>query len=365
MRFRTFAPLAALALTAVTVPILAASPAAAEPVDCDVLLVGPPCATAVVDMEQGYPLLMDAFDETTATGGTIFVTTDEDLGRADFRCRLMPVQPTWTDCSAPDTTPAGGAATYAGLAPGSYAFQAEAASYTLLNQQTWSGRITQFQFKVLPTGPGSEDGNPVTRLRFAPERWHDANFMSMDLLANEPTSRFICKLDGKLYDPCDKQSSRVFTVFAIPIGDHVAKVQAVDLDGNVDPTPEKVKFTVPLMAKALSTKGGWKRKTGGAFMNNQYLTAKKKGTVFNQGFRKRRSVAVYVTKAPGHGKVAVLVGGKRTGTINLNAKKVRHRVVVPVARFKKKTTSRVQLKILTNNKPVIIEGVGLSDRRAK
>ena len=100
MRSRTFAPLAALALAAVTAPVLAASPAAAEPVACGGLLQVP-CATAVVDETQGYPLLMDAFEETTATGGTFTVTTQENLGEASFRCRLIPAGspvPAWSDC---------------------------------------------------------------------------------------------------------------------------------------------------------------------------------------------------------------------------------------------------------------------------
>lgn len=370
MRTRTFAPLAALALAAVTAPILAATPAAAEPVACDGLFE-PPCATAVVDETQGYPLLMDAFEETTATGGTFTVRTEENVGNADFRCRLFPTgaaTPAWTDCNAdPATNPDSGSATYAGLTPGEYTFQTEAASYggLLGTTQTWSGRVTQFRFEVLETAPGGEDGIPVTRLRFAPERWHDANFISMDLLANEPTQRFVCKLDGRVIDPCDKKSMRVFTLFAIPIGDHVAKVSAVDLDGNVDPTPEKVKFTVPLMAKALSTKGGWKRDVGPGYMSNQYLTSSKKGATFTQGFSDRRSLAVYVTEGPGYGKAAVFIQGKRTGTIDLSAKKVRHRVVVPLARFSTKQTGRIQIKLLTGGKPFVIEGIGLSDRRAR
>jgi hypothetical protein len=78
---------------------------------------------------------------------------------------------------------------------------------------------------------------PETKITKRPQNRLTKSKAKYKFTSNEPGSEFECKLDRKPYRPCS--SPRKYKARA---GKHKFRVRAIDLAGNVDPTPAKDKF---------------------------------------------------------------------------------------------------------------------------
>ncbi len=168
-------------------------------------------------------------------------------------------------------------------------------------------------------------------------------------------STFECTLDGK---PLACGSS-ARTLKGLRPGNHTFTVAAREPGGKVDATPARRHFAVVYNERVLeqTTKGWFNPKSKKAYRGTYYTTSDRGEQLKVRGKRMNR-LALLVGKARGFGKVAVYVGKRKVGVVNLASKKPRGKVLVVVERFKKPRTGTIKVRTM-NNKPVQIDGLGI------
>ncbi|GAB3831582.1 right-handed parallel beta-helix repeat-containing protein [Kribbella italica] len=172
-----------------------------------------------------------------ATATFTFTGTDNlaPAGALRFECRLdAPAgSETWADCPTPTS--------FGFLPAGEHTFEVRAidpsdnpdlspASYT------WT---------VVPAPPGPDTKPPSTTIHTGPELNGTSTtatfgFRGSDNLTPGPNLRYECKLDSGAYAACT--SPKTYTGLAL--GQHTVEIRAIDLAGNVDPTPATRIWTI-------------------------------------------------------------------------------------------------------------------------
>jgi hypothetical protein len=120
----------------------------------------------------------------------------------------------------------------------------------------------------------------------------------------------------------------------------------------------------PCLARALDDRrltpsAGWASRTGAAWYQDTIRSTKRKGaTLTRTGVRVRR-VGVVATTCPRCGKVAVLVDGRRIGTVDLRSAAY-HRSQVRMLPAVKRERGTVTLKVRSSGRFVQVDGLVLS-----
>jgi hypothetical protein len=83
-------------------------------------------------------------------------------------------------------------------------------------------------------------GDPNTTIKKRPKNRSADNSPTFKFRSDEVNSTFKCKLDHKKFHKCKSPK----TYHGLDPGKHTFKVEAIDSDGNVDPTPAKDKFKI-------------------------------------------------------------------------------------------------------------------------
>ena len=110
--------------------------------------------------------------------------------------------------------------------------------------------------------------------------------------------------------------------------------------------------------RRLAASSGWKTRTGDAYYQDSFRTTKQKGaTLTRTGVRVRR-LGVVATTCPRCGKVAVLVDGRRVGTVNLKAAAYR-RSQVRMLPAVKRERGTVTLRVASSGLMVQVDGLVL------
>jgi hypothetical protein len=110
--------------------------------------------------------------------------------------------------------------------------------------------------------------------------------------------------------------------------------------------------------RALTRSSTWKVRTGSGYVERTYVTTTTKGATLTRTSAKVKRVGVVASTCRTCGKVAVLVDGKRVGTINLAGANHRSTVLMgPVFALHKAT---ITLKVRSSGARVRIDGVVLS-----
>jgi hypothetical protein len=111
--------------------------------------------------------------------------------------------------------------------------------------------------------------------------------------------------------------------------------------------------------RALKASTGWARRTGRAYYLGTVTSGTQKGATLSKSGLALDRLAVVVTKCSGCGSIAVFVGSKKVGTVNLSASVTKNKVIVTFPRFSFRTGT-VTLKVLSSGKKVLIDGLGVS-----
>jgi hypothetical protein len=83
-------------------------------------------------------------------------------------------------------------------------------------------------------------GDPNTKIKKRPKNRSGDDSPTFKFKSDEVGSTFKCKLDHKKFHKCKSPK----TYHGVAPGKHSFKVEAIDADGNVDPTPAKDKFKI-------------------------------------------------------------------------------------------------------------------------
>ena len=136
---------------------------------------------------------------------------------------------------------------------------------------------------------------------------------------------------------------------------------ATDAFGNADPSAATRTFTVPVNNTALTASKGWTKKTGNGYFRNSYSTSSKKGAALSTKVTGARRIALVATKAPGQGKVNIMLGKTVLKQVNLSSATTKKKQVFE-HEFGKAKSGTVKLVVATSGKPVKIEGLGVATR---
>jgi len=111
--------------------------------------------------------------------------------------------------------------------------------------------------------------------------------------------------------------------------------------------------------RSLSASSGWHRGTGSPYLAHTYMGTKTKGATLRASSAQVRRVGIIATTCAKCGKVAVIVGGKRVGTISLYSASTQTRTLLMLPRFSRKHAD-VVLKVKSTGLKVRIDGVVIS-----
>ncbi len=166
---------------------------------------------------------------------------------------------------------------------------------------------------------------------------------------------------GRWNRPAAWQRTRVTDV---PLGMRAGQTSCVSVRARNRAGQRSGWSTQRCVARALDDRGlsrssGWKARSGkDAFFGGTYLTTTRKGaTVSRTGARVKR-VGVVASTCPTCGKVAVLLDGKRIGTVRLAGPRRASQVLMLPAVSRQKAT--VTLKVRSSGQRVRIDGLVLS-----
>ena len=177
---------------------------------------------------------------------------------------------------------------------------------------------------------------------------------SMGLASSKAGSSFACSLDGGDADTCTSPD----VLSGLSAATHVFKAWATDGTGHADPTAAQRTFTVPINNTALTSSTGWTKKTGNGYFRNTYSTSSKQGAALSTRVTDARRVALVATKAPGQGKVNIMLGQTVLKQVNLSSTTTRKKQLFEHD-FGSARSGTIKLVIATSGKPVRIEGLAV------
>jgi hypothetical protein len=148
------------------------------------------------------------------------------------------------------------------------------------------------------------------------------------------------------------------TFLGAPGATHCFAAAASDPAGNQGPPGPETCTALPLDERRLKRTGGWTTGRAGKAYLNTFLEASEQGAALGGRFTALR-IAVVVTKCRGCGVLDVIFKGKRLKRIRLASNKNRRAQLVEVKTFPQLRTGRLRLRVQSEDKPVVVEGVGI------
>jgi hypothetical protein len=175
-------------------------------------------------------------------------------------------------------------------------------------------------------------------------------------LAATEVASFVCTLDGTAV-PCASGTNRLR---GIAPGNHTFGVQAVDIAGNVDPSPASTRFAVPTNITASAKKAkriGWKKVTNGGYLGGDYLVTSKRGSEMAIRTGAFHEVRLLATTGPRAGKIEIKVG-EGWHKVDLRRKTLTRADQIQVFdEFAPKRKGKVVIRVLSQGKRVELDGI--------
>jgi hypothetical protein len=111
--------------------------------------------------------------------------------------------------------------------------------------------------------------------------------------------------------------------------------------------------------RSLRVGTGWLAKASTGYYFNTLMSGARLGSVLTRPSAQLDRVSVVATRCPTCGVVGVYVGTSLVGTVNLYAATTQRQVMLTLPAFSLRTGT-VVLKILSTNKLVQVDGIGIS-----
>ncbi len=167
-------------------------------------------------------------------------------------------------------------------------------------------------------------------------------------------------LNNRFDQLCD---SNVCVVDGLKAGKNVLRF-AAQAGGRRDGTPVVRTVYVPRDAAALRVTKRWRVRENVHAFDGGLVRTGRQGQVVRTRARDIKRIALVVAKGPRDGQVEVYLGQRLlTSTpIDLGNPTNRHRVLVPVTAFRNPQTGFVRVKVVSQARPVRIEGIGIVNR---
>jgi hypothetical protein len=353
-RARRSGALVSAVLVAVLVQPLTAAPSYAG-VNCEL-----PPPLQVGDCTPPETEVTDGPEQETESRTAELTFTASEEG-STFECRLDSGD--WVpDCGDPQSADGTttGTTSYTDLSYGDHVFEVRATDSAEGSTNTDQTPATYTWTVVEPEGPPPPDEEaPQTVITNGADRWHLSPFLGITYRADEETSGFRCTVDGRTQRCGDGRVDLI----GVRAGDHVFTVAARDTAGNLDPTPARERWTVPMNNTALTHSDEWEKLSGRGYFKDSYSITDDRGASIEQGKRGFRSLVLVATRCPECGVVAVYLGNELLDTVRLTSSSTEKRQIVPIDSWRRPQSGRVRLEVTTQGRDVIVEGLGFSARR--
>jgi hypothetical protein len=210
-----------------------------------------------------------------------------------------------------------------------------------------------------PADPGDVNGCPVapeTTITSGPtDHGYLLNTQTSIGLGSSEAGTVACSLDGGDADTCTSPHP----LSGLSARTHVVRAWATDGSGLADPTAAERTFTVPVNNTALTHSAGWTKKTGTGYFRNTYSTSSKQGAALSTRITDALRVALVATRAPGQGKVNIMLGQTVLKQVNLSSTTTQKKQVFE-HEFASAKSGTIKLVVATSGKPVKIEGLGVA-----
>lgn len=150
------------------------------------------------------------------------------------------------------------------------------------------------------------------------------------------------------------------SITGIPGDTYCFIVWAVNGEGGSSGSSPEECTSLPLDDRKLKkSSGDWGEKTAKGHYLKTFTKSRENGATLKRTVT-AKTLALVATKCPGCGKVAVSFDGDKVKTISLDAASYQKRKVIPLETFADREKGKVKIKIVSNNKPVSIDGLGAS-----
>jgi hypothetical protein len=146
---------------------------------------------------------------------------------------------------------------------------------------------------------------------------------------------------------------------ALPGSTYCLSARASDAAGNRGGFGGEVCTAIPVHASGLARKGSWVRRLGRGHYLGSYLAGRSRGDSLSVRVSTKRLMLV-ATKCAGCGVVDVYLGTRRLRRISLDAKTTKKKQLIRVATFARVRTGTARIKIVSEGRPVLVEGLGAS-----
>jgi hypothetical protein len=136
--------------------------------------------------------------------------------------------------------------------------------------------------------------------------------------------------------------------------------RSTDQAGNTsDWSPDRC-TAIPLDDRDLRASEGWRAGTSRASFLGTLTKTSGQGAVLSVADISVREISVVAQRCRGCGRLAVLLEGRRIGTVDLNARRSAQRQVIKVKRFTSIRRGDVELRVISSRSPVSVDGLVLS-----
>lgn len=224
----------------------------------------------------------------------------------------------------------------------------------------WSEPVHLGPFSIDATAPG--DVNVAALSPFQTVRSFNVEWTGTDPAASFDVRYRHAALGGRFEPAVAWKSAETATgasLNALPGSTYCLSARAVDSAGNQGSFGREMCTAIPANLSVLFRKGSWVRKYRRGHYLGSYLTGKRRGDSLSVRVSAKR-LALVATMCPRCGVVDVYVGKRRLRRISLDAKSTSKKQLIHVASFAGVRTGNVRITIVSDKKPVLVEGLGAS-----
>ncbi|MFS3127262.1 hypothetical protein ACLM5J_02545 [Nocardioides sp. Bht2] len=258
---------------------------------------------------------------------------------AEFDCTLDAVA---VACSAE------GVIRFANLSDGGHTFtvRSREGAWVDASPSTWSWRVDTTAPQTTLTGAPVSGSVLLSRAA------------TFGVSTDDPLAEIECSLDG-----VERDCAGGTPAFAgLASGTHEFAATAVDQAGNRDSSPALTHWTVPFAAPNFKRSKGWRLIRTSSAYDGTALTTKKRKTSLTLSVRGARSLVLVAGRSKKNGTVAIYAGSRLIKKVSLNGSKSLGKQLIKVASFATPYSGTVRIKVLTNKRPVRIEGLAAPTR---
>jgi hypothetical protein len=199
---------------------------------------------------------------------------------------------------------------------------------------------------------------PDTRITSGPSAILLGHSTTLKYTSTEAARAWACRLD----DAASTCGSSTATLTGLVAGSHLFEVAAEDHHGNVDASPARRGFTVPLSAGRLKRSSGWKTTRSTRVFDGIAFKSTKKGATLSRSVTGAKSLVLVVSRGRGHGTVGVYAGSKLLRTVKLASSSSRTKQVITVGGLRTPFTGTVKLRVASSGRTVQVEGLAVVTR---